>query len=368
MAKLVFAFLIVCSSMISFANSAHAEDLSSAYSDPELENRLTTISKYQAKKGETPRSVARFLYGHETWWNKLRADNPKLNLRSPDQKIPENTLLRYRAPEVGSTYLVQKNDWLIRIVQWKYGAAHFWEEVYRKNAHKISNPNLIHPGDILVLSIDGTVKIQQSGQVIMDGVGMQSVEQPQQQSQTQAQAKDQSVAPAENAVQTPLQAPAQDQSQIQSQIQSETPTETRFEENTQRWNFFWWFLLALLLLALLAFISWLVWKKNQSSQRDHSFEQDFVLGGRSQKTFKQKPLKTMKTKSAWISLDSKGSRKGRPAQRKQKNSAVSLDYFRKRRVEIPEIDRDLIHRDQGEPEKPLGYEVITAGSKAKKRS
>lgn len=139
--------------------------------DPSFEKRLVIQSTYHAREGDTLRTAAHLLYGHKSWWSRLRKENRKhLKGVGPDQPLLLGLALKYRRPEIGSTYTVQTNDWLIRIVQWKYGDTSLWEDIYKRNSQKITDPNLIHPGDRLILELDGTVRQADSGQVLVQGV------------------------------------------------------------------------------------------------------------------------------------------------------------------------------------------------------
>ena len=138
--------------------------------DRSLEKRLTVRTSYRTRGGETLASVANLLWGHKTWWRRLKKDNPSLKKYGPEQALPAGVKIRYLAPQVGNDYVVRKNDWLIRIVQWKYGDTELWEKIYHKNSKTIENPNLIHPGDHLVLRTDGTVKNVKTGQIVVQGL------------------------------------------------------------------------------------------------------------------------------------------------------------------------------------------------------
>lgn len=139
--------------------------------DQELERRLQVQTTYTTHAGDTWMSMAYLLYGHKTWWSKIKAYNeadPSLASIGPLDSMPAGKKIKYWSPQVGESYTVQPNDWLIRIVEWKYGARDLWEEVYRRNAQRISNPNLIHPGDQLTLKDDGKVANESTGEVLVD--------------------------------------------------------------------------------------------------------------------------------------------------------------------------------------------------------
>ncbi|MDZ7691744.1 MAG: CsgE family curli-type amyloid fiber assembly protein [Balneolaceae bacterium] len=48
------------------------------------------------------------------------------------------------------TYTVKKHDFLSRIGV-EYGSPNFWLPIYKANRHKIKNPDLIYPGQILII-------------------------------------------------------------------------------------------------------------------------------------------------------------------------------------------------------------------------
>jgi nucleoid-associated protein YgaU len=51
----------------------------------------------------------------------------------------------------GRSYTVQKGDSLSAIAQREYGSAGKWKAIYEANRDTISNPDLIHPGQVLVI-------------------------------------------------------------------------------------------------------------------------------------------------------------------------------------------------------------------------
>ena len=51
----------------------------------------------------------------------------------------------------GSTYVVKSGDSLSKIAKHAYGDASKWKAIHAANAAKIPNPDLIHPGDVLVI-------------------------------------------------------------------------------------------------------------------------------------------------------------------------------------------------------------------------
>ena len=166
---LISAFLLATAAGQTFAAPAvTVQEL--PVSDPALEQRLEVETFYRTKKGESLRSVARLLYGHETWWSKLQTLNPGMKGMNPDWKIPSDTRIRYLAGRVDKNYIVQPGDWLVRIATWKYGEAQEWEKVYRENASAIANPDLIRPGDRLAFLEDGTMYNATTNQRVLNGL------------------------------------------------------------------------------------------------------------------------------------------------------------------------------------------------------
>lgn len=49
------------------------------------------------------------------------------------------------------TYTVVSGDSLSKIAQREYGDAQQWRRIFEANRDKISNPDLIHPGQVLTL-------------------------------------------------------------------------------------------------------------------------------------------------------------------------------------------------------------------------
>jgi nucleoid-associated protein YgaU len=51
----------------------------------------------------------------------------------------------------GQSYTVQSGDSLSKIAKRVYGDANKWHTIFDANRDKISNPDLIHPGQVLTL-------------------------------------------------------------------------------------------------------------------------------------------------------------------------------------------------------------------------
>jgi len=54
-------------------------------------------------------------------------------------------------PEWPKTIVVQDGDWIYEIARKEYGSMFAWEKIYNANKDKIDDPNLIYPGQKLVL-------------------------------------------------------------------------------------------------------------------------------------------------------------------------------------------------------------------------
>ncbi|MCC7440314.1 MAG: LysM peptidoglycan-binding domain-containing protein [Bdellovibrionales bacterium] len=138
--------------------------------DLPLDRRLTTEKTYVTRKGDTLRKLAHLLYGHRTWWTRVKGENKQFLSYRPDDQLPPGRPIAYRAARLGDEYLVRENDWLIRIAQWKYGDTGFWKQLYDKNRSTIDDPDLIHPGDRLRFGPDGTIRMAKTGKVIVKGL------------------------------------------------------------------------------------------------------------------------------------------------------------------------------------------------------
>jgi nucleoid-associated protein YgaU len=55
------------------------------------------------------------------------------------------------AADQGQSYTVQSGDSLSKIAKRVYGDANKWHTIFDANRDKITNPDLIHPGQVLTL-------------------------------------------------------------------------------------------------------------------------------------------------------------------------------------------------------------------------
>ena len=163
------AFGIIAILFTLLSGAALAAD-STPVADPAFEATLTRELTYRTRSGDTLTSSARLLYGRRSWWSKLRDRNPQIASKGAHDLLPVGTQIKYLAPVVGDRYTVRQGDWLVRIVQWRYGETSYWEKVFKLNESHLKNPNLIHPGDVLAMTDGGMVQNQTTGDVVMQPV------------------------------------------------------------------------------------------------------------------------------------------------------------------------------------------------------
>ncbi len=114
---------------------------------------------YKSVEGDSLRIIAYRVYGHKTWWRKLVDQNEKLRKYSKYQRLPIGTKMVYMGPVIGSSYKVLQGDTLSRISLWKYGSFKLWDKIAKHNKELLSDPDLIHTGDRIVLKGLGEISI-----------------------------------------------------------------------------------------------------------------------------------------------------------------------------------------------------------------
>ncbi|MBI4861995.1 MAG: LysM peptidoglycan-binding domain-containing protein [Candidatus Riflebacteria bacterium] len=85
-------------------------------------------------------------------------------------KVPGTVSLppEVKSPPMGTTYVVQKGDSLSAIAQRFYGSYFLWPLIFQANRDKIANPDLIYPGQVLVIPpLDPT----RAGTLIPNAIG-----------------------------------------------------------------------------------------------------------------------------------------------------------------------------------------------------
>lgn len=72
--------------------------------------------------------------------------------RADFSQVQSGSTTRPAAPvDSARTYTVQAGDSLSKIAKREYGDASKWKAIYEANRDKISNPDLIHPGQSLTI-------------------------------------------------------------------------------------------------------------------------------------------------------------------------------------------------------------------------
>jgi len=120
---------------------------------------------YQVKQGDDLWNISEKIYGSGYNWVDLasanKMENPellyvgtKLTVPNVKPKIVKNTADSVNSAQntnsiTGSTYTVQKGDYLWGIAIRAYGDGFKWVEIARAN--KLVNPNVIHSGNVLSL-------------------------------------------------------------------------------------------------------------------------------------------------------------------------------------------------------------------------
>lgn len=80
-----------------------------------------------------------------------REDKPRADF-SGVQSGSSSTASAPKAPAASArTYTVVSGDSLSKIAKREYGDAQKWQVIYQANRDKISNPDLIHPGQVLTI-------------------------------------------------------------------------------------------------------------------------------------------------------------------------------------------------------------------------
>ncbi|MEP7216926.1 MAG: LysM peptidoglycan-binding domain-containing protein [Anaerolineaceae bacterium] len=78
----------------------------------------------------------------------LRVDTPAPIVEEPAAAPAEAAVETPAAPQ---TYVVQAGDSLSAISEKVYGDAKYWDTIFAHNRDKISDPNLIYPGQELII-------------------------------------------------------------------------------------------------------------------------------------------------------------------------------------------------------------------------
>src|SRR2546428_430742 len=113
--------------------------------------QATPGSNYTVQPGDTLSSIAQQAYGDSNKWQIIYDANKQVIGSDPNLIHPGQVLyIPVLSPTPGSNYTVQPGDTLFSIAQRAYGDGNKWQIIYDANKQVIgSDPNLIHPGQIL---------------------------------------------------------------------------------------------------------------------------------------------------------------------------------------------------------------------------
>ena len=125
-------------------------------------NQIEVGSPHVVVKGETLWSISEDAYGSGYNWTDIMKENnlksetievgQKLNIPNIASRMPTSTKITVVEPSgtiATSSYVVVKGDSLWNIAVRSYGDGYKWVEIAKAN--ELKNPNLIYPGNILVL-------------------------------------------------------------------------------------------------------------------------------------------------------------------------------------------------------------------------
>lgn len=93
--------------------------------------------------------------------NQPKQNAPKAEPSKPDAPTQQNRTQPTGTPQAGGSprpqqqsprdYVIQSGDSLSKIAQRFYGNASDWQKIYNANKDKIKDPNLIHPGQKIII-------------------------------------------------------------------------------------------------------------------------------------------------------------------------------------------------------------------------
>jgi nucleoid-associated protein YgaU len=114
----------------------------------------------QVKAVDLQTELRRRAMAIEAAQKKTRDDRVRMDLEAKQREVEEmRRKLEMELAKQGethaateqTTYTVQRGDTLSHIAQRFLGKANRWPDVYNANKDKINNPNLIYPGQVLVI-------------------------------------------------------------------------------------------------------------------------------------------------------------------------------------------------------------------------
>ncbi|MCC7441583.1 MAG: hypothetical protein IT285_08120 [Bdellovibrionales bacterium] len=150
---------LLLTAMATSASAAEEGVWDDPVEDPALERRLERQATFVTRPGDTLGGLGRLLYGHRTWWVRLRAINRPLAALGPEAPIAPGTHLIYRAPRVGDPYRVRPGDWLARVAIWRFGSVEGWRAT--------EDSGDLRPGDLLSFEEGRAVRNLRTGGVVL---------------------------------------------------------------------------------------------------------------------------------------------------------------------------------------------------------
>ena len=83
-------------------------------------------------------------------------NRPQAPAQSPTQAQPSQTAQPTNSPRPAAgtsqrEYVIKSGDSLSKIAKQFYGNANDWQKIYQANKDKIKDPNMIHPGQKIII-------------------------------------------------------------------------------------------------------------------------------------------------------------------------------------------------------------------------
>ena len=119
-----------------------AETQGSGNDQDAVMDRLAEMERAEKAEAEKAEAIRQAAAADEA----LRVDSPAQASSETLTEAPADA-----PPSAAQTYVVQAGDSLSSISQKVYGDAKYWDTILFHNKEKISDPNLIYPGQELVI-------------------------------------------------------------------------------------------------------------------------------------------------------------------------------------------------------------------------
>ena len=122
-----------------------AETEGSGNSQDAALDRLAEIERAEKAEAEKAEAIKAAAAADEAL---VQEREPQSGVEAPEPAAAEAATEALSAPQ---TYVVQAGDSLSAISLKVYGDAKYWDTIFEHNKDKISDPNVIHPGQELVI-------------------------------------------------------------------------------------------------------------------------------------------------------------------------------------------------------------------------